>query len=316
MYRDFSVRAEKSFFSNFDSSTVWEIMHRYLRAIGFSNIKTKKDVRTLLEHVYSEPTFFTVVDEDHGKCGYVGKSFGSEFGIRAFGELEEDGRFREEYYFPYVESSVLSSTLSCSVERHTDRSAYGGIIEDPGMGISLIFYLNNGIDYINKQNKTKVPPSVKGISLNALCTYGKILLPVYKTEKEREKIRTEAKNRGSLIEAARNGDESAMENLALEDMNLFQTVSRRITREDVYSIVDTCFMPYGLESDQYSVIGEIHKLEKVTNRLTGEDCYRMTLECNNLFLTVMLNAVDLLGEPAVGRRFKGDIWLQGTVVFE
>ena len=107
-----------------------------------------------------------------------------------------------------------------------------------------------------------------------------------------------------------------MESLAVEDMNIFQNVSRRIEREDVYSIVDTCFMPYGLESDQYAVVGEIHKVEKIKNRLTGEECWRLLLECNNLMLSTTINSVDLLGEPAVGRRFKGDIWLQGTAILK
>ena len=32
-------------------------------------------------------------------------------------------------------------------------------------------------------------------------------------------------------------------------------------------------------------------------------------------MTVAINQAHLLGEPAVGRRFKGQIWLQGSVKF-
>ena len=39
----------------------------------------------------------------------------------------------------------------------------------------------------------------------------------------------------------------------------------------------------------------------------------MTIESNNLIYDICINYKDLLGEPEVGRRFKGNIWLQGHV---
>ena len=75
------------------------------------------------------------------------------------------------------------------------------------------------------------------------------------------------------MEAARKGDEKAMESLAMEDMNLVQQISNRIMEEDIYSLVDTCFMPYGLECDVYSVIGEILSWEIVRNHVSGEEMY-------------------------------------------
>ena len=64
------------------------------------------------------------------------------------------------------------------------------------------------------------------------------------------------------MQRRRDGDEDAIENLTLEDMDTYSMLSRRIAYEDVLSIVDTCFMPYGVESDQYSVIGEILDYKK------------------------------------------------------
>jgi len=31
---------------------------------------------------------------------------------------------------------------------------------------------------------------------------------------------------------------------------------------------------------------------------------------------IAVNSMDLIGEPAVGRRFKGQIWMQGNVAFD
>ena len=72
-------------------------------------------------------------------------------------------------------------------------------------------------------------------------------------------------------------------------------------------------MPYGVECDQYSILGEIKETEILTNQLTGEKIYRLQLECNDILLDVCINKKDLYGEPAVGRRFKGLIWLQGYI---
>ena len=39
----------------------------------------------------------------------------------------------------------------------------------------------------------------------------------------------------------------------------------------------------------------------------------MTVESNDLTFDVCINRKDLLGEPEVGRRFKGTVWMQGSV---
>ena len=102
------------------------------------------------------------------------------------------------------------------------------------------------------------------------------------------------------MEAARKGDEKAMESLAMEDMNLVQQISNRIMARRIFILlVDTCFMPYGLECDVYSVIGEILSWEIVRNHVSGEEMYRFLLNCNDMKLSVMINRMDLLGEPAV-----------------
>ena len=72
-------------------------------------------------------------------------------------------------------------------------------------------------------------------------------------------------------------------------------------------------MPYGVECDQYSVLGEIKDCRKVANRITGEECYILTVNSNDLLFDVCINTKDLYGEPEVGRRFKGSIWMQGYV---
>ena len=67
--------------------------------------------------------------------------------------------------------------------------------------------------------------------------------------------------------------------------------------------------------DRYSILGEILDVHTFKNILTGEEIVQMTVECNNMQFDVCINREDLLGEPAVGRRLKADIWLQGQLHF-
>ncbi|WP_343019737.1 DUF3881 family protein, partial [Blautia obeum] len=53
----------------------------------------------------------------------------------------------------------------------------------------------------------------------------------------------------------------------------------------------------------------------VQNNITDEELVQMTVECNNIRFDICINRADLLGDPAVGRRFKGTIWLQGQLHF-
>ena len=120
--------------------------------------------------------------------------------------------------------------------------------------------------------------------------WNEVLIPYWK-----EKV---ANERNQLLAQARMGDEDAIESLTLEDMDTYTTISRRIHKEDVFSLVDTYFMPYGVECDQYSILGEITECHTDTNRITDEEIIFMTLECNEIVLEVCINRYDLYGEPA------------------
>ena len=64
-----------------------------------------------------------------------------------------------------------------------------------------------------------------------------------------------------MLQAARDGDEDAIENLTLEDMDTYTMISKRIENEDILSIVMSHFMPCGVECDQYNVMGDILNVE-------------------------------------------------------
>ena len=155
----------------------------------------------------------------------------------------------------------------------------------------------------------------KSITLSGLSSQGTILLPIKKDKRQVLKGKKETIERNKLIADARAGDETALETLTLKDIDIYSSISRRIMTEDVFTLVDTYIMPYGLECDLYSVMGEILDVKIKKNDLSGEEVNILTLNCNDLVFDICINKADLIGEPEKGRRFKGTIWLTGEIDF-
>ncbi len=255
------------------------------------------------------------IAKDETMLAEFSRDYADKMGITAAGIFDEEDKFHLDYYYPYLKGTGISSYEDISVEKHAAEDSYAGICEDAKVGISVIFYLQNKIPYVKAQAMGKLPIKGTSVTYSGLSVQGSILLPIYKAPGDEDHISRESAERARLLAAAKNGDEEAIETLTLEDMDTYSAISKRIQNEDVYSIVETCFMPYGVECDQYSILGEIIELEELTNNMTGEELYHMTIICNDIRMQLVVNKEDVFGEPAVGRRYKGNIWLQGHINF-
>lgn len=291
-------------------------MHKFMRAIGFSALESRRKLQELLTDVVLNADKRNIAkNEDNILVGEFCKNFADNLGIAVCGEIDEEQRFTYEYYYPYLEGSGITSYEDVSVERHAEKESYAGVCDDMKVGISLIFYLKNKIPYIRAQEADKLPVRGTSLTLSALSVNGMILLPIKKDEEQLQREKKASAARSSLMAAARKGDEDAIETLTLEDMDMYTTISRKIQKEDIFSLVDTYFMPYGVECDQYSVLGEILEIRMTTNKMTEEKIYILKICSNELTFDVSINIIDLYGEPQVGRRFKGVVWLQGNINF-
>ena len=291
-------------------------MHQYLRAIGFSEIKNKKQLKLVLSQVVSAANekAFVEVSEDCVIAQY-NMDFADSIGLTVRGQFDENDVFTYEFCYPYCKGVHVSTEEDVTVERHAEKESYAGVCDDIRVGVSLIFYLQNVLEYLKKNAEHKLPQQNTSVTLSGLSLQGKIMLPINKNEKQKQKFEKASNNRKHLIAAARQGDEEAIESLTLEDIDTYTMISRKILKEDVFSLVDSYFMPYGVECDQYSILGEIEDFELVENSLTGEEIYIITLNCNELMFDFCINKMDMLGEPQIGRRFKGTVWLQGKINF-
>ena len=291
-------------------------MHKYMRAIGFSKLIDRREQQKLVTDIilsashrsYTSNGGETILAEF---C----EDFAENMGIAVCGEFDADDKFTFDYFYPYLKGRGVSSYEDVSVERHAEKESYAGICDDIKVGVSLIFYLQNIIPYVKAQQMNLLPIRGTTLTLSGLSVKGNIILPIVKDETEIRRVKKASINRNQLIAAARQGDEEAIESLTLEDMDTYTSISRKILKEDVFSLVDTYFMPYGVECDQYSILGEIMEYSKTVNKLTKEEIYLMKLSCNDLQFDICINAEDLYGEPQIGRRFKGVIWMQGYINF-
>ena len=291
-------------------------MHKYMRAIGFSEYTDRKKLKSLLTSAIVDSTKRAyTTNKDDILLGEFCKDFAEQMGVAVCGEFDDEDKFIYDYYYPYLRGTTVSSQEDVSVERHASKESYAGVCDDIKVGVSMIFYLQNMIPYIKAQEQKRLPIRGTTLTLSALSLSGTIMMPIKKNERQKQKIQRDSKVRNKLIAAARKGDEDALETLTLEDMDIYTSISKKIHKEDIFSLVDTYFMPYGVECDQYSVLGEIMTCKKVQNQITGEEIYLMTISCNELTFDVCINIIDIFGEPKAGRRFKGIVWLQGYINF-
>ena len=291
-------------------------MHKFMRAIGFSKLNDRHEQQKLITDIILNATHRTYTSNgEETILAEFCEDFAKDVGIAVCGEFDENDRFTYDYFYPYLRGTGISSCEDVAVERHADKESYAGVCDDIKVGVSLIFYLQNMVPYVKAQYENLLPIRGTTLTLSALSLKGSIILPISKNEKQRKKVQKASMNRNQLIDAARKGDEEAIESLTLEDMDTYTSISKKILTEDVFSLVDTYFMPYGVECDQYSVMGEILEISLRINKLTNEEIYVMRLSCNDLQFDVCINKQDLYGEPQVGRRFKGIVWMQGYINF-
>ena len=292
-------------------------MHKYLSAIGFKHIESKQQLNKLLE--FTETSFQvekTVKIKDDVEVSERIKHFTKDMGLMVCGTYDQNDKYEREHYIPFFLGKGEKKFDEIAVERHIAKNSYAGACEYPGIGITLIYYLQNAVEYLSELKFHQFNLATVSLTLSGLASEGKILLPVIQEKKSFVEKEESIRRQSKLIKEARLGDESAIESLTMQEMDTYSMISKRIENEDVLSIVSTYFMPCGLECDQYSILGEILKYEKRENSLTKEKVYVMTLDCNGLEFDVCINTEDLMGEPEIGRRLKASIWLQGRMNFE
>ena len=100
-------------------------MHKYLRAAGFSMYQKNRDIKALLKCLSKEPKDSRCIQIDRDTDFYeLRAEIADGIGISMCGEMNEQNELEIEYYYPYLESSIETSTAECSIQRHTETVSY------------------------------------------------------------------------------------------------------------------------------------------------------------------------------------------------
>ena len=245
-------------------------MHKFLRAVGFSDIR-KKELDDILNGIIEHPEVMRVTKDSEGnEFVEMSTTFGNNIGCMIRGSYDEDDVFQVDYYFPYLIPNEITTQEQIDIEKHAEKESYAGVCDEMRLGVTLIFYLQNVADFLSEYRNNIHVKNLYGAMLSGLSVDGKIILPIHQMVAEAQTVNRNSERRTRLMAEAREGNEEAIEHLTLADMDTYSMISKRIKSEDVFSIVSTSFMPYGIESDQYCVLGEILELEEVINSITNE----------------------------------------------
>ena len=78
-------------------------MHKYLRAIGFSQIVKRNQIEELMKYVVmnSSERIFTSHDDEFMFAEYS-KDFAENVGLIVRGEFDEENNFYQDFYYPYL----------------------------------------------------------------------------------------------------------------------------------------------------------------------------------------------------------------------
>lgn len=169
-------------------------MHSFLKAIGFSQISKREEMKKIILDViknYDTKMLFRITQMAH---------------LLNFREIMETiveslfvvSMMRKTGFMwsiddPFFHGTGVTTQEAVTVEKHVDRNAFSGACDDLRIGITLIFYLQNTAEYM-KESERKIDNYP--LILSGLAGEGKILLPVLKIKKlsrwSRNLQRTEA----------------------------------------------------------------------------------------------------------------------------
>ncbi len=314
-------------------------MHKYLRAVGFSDFIKKSQIDDFFkDNLKDENLISTYITTDMRLCGQYNINVCNGAGISVIGEQEKNKLASIDFYYPYLKGYDYTLIQECTIEKHSDKESYAGIIDDYRMGIALIFYLVNGNVYNSLLKKYKLSDiKIDRIFLSALSTEGRIIMPVNNVTKNNnefssksglsdiDSLSDESENNKPLTDRLAGGMEEFSDGLGVKEISIgigiklprdpIGTQESRLKNEDLYSIVETSLVPHGIECDKYQIVGEILSVNKKTNSFTNENLFEMRMATMGLQFNLMINEKDLEGDPEPGRRFRGTIWLLGEVEF-
>jgi len=291
-------------------------MRNYLSAIGFKGVWSAPEAKlwSLLSSTSKAPSSdhkYTLPDT--GEIRRVTcRELDGAMGLAQGGYITRD-RFRRVYYFPYLIGTTPIRPEKCEIFPRHDGLSLLGVWDYPAFGCTAVFQVVNTWSFLQRLPLSGRVLQPRAIRLSALAAGGMVLIPMDKTEDERKFQKRYLDTMRHDEEAWARGDFAASNRVLRQNDISGRASMHMMGRDDVYTIVDTFFLPDGFESDTYQILGDITAARRVMNDISGEQVWILDVSVCNTILSVAVNVSDLRGEPAINRRFRGNVWLQGYI---
>ncbi|MCR5829191.1 MAG: DUF3881 family protein [Lachnospiraceae bacterium] len=286
--------------------------------MGYSEIEQQGQVEELLIKIVKETKDRQFIRKRNGiiLAEYRAK-LSDSLGICVCGEEDKEGKFHMMYYFPYCTNVLYSDEEFVVYDKKIFGEGYTGMCDDEAIGATLIFYVTNVVDYMFKHNGENTVDDMS-VAFSALSNKGNIILPTVVRDDRKDWAQKKGKKKkiadNDENENDDDTDEKEMVSISLEEIEKFAAINERSKKEDILSIVESSLVPLGSESDVYILVGTIIGAHTESNIYTGEEVYILLVDMNSIYINVAINKKDLYGEPVIGRRFRGNVWLQGKTV--
>jgi hypothetical protein len=285
-----------------DSQSGDSYMDKYFRAVGFSRLNSDKQFEKLLQSSFrSCETKYMQKQSSGAVILNCLKYFGKGIGLGLSGKIEKNEVLVLKKWFPYAESKCPIGALNVELEEvNNDR-------------LALFYDKKNLNQFVVKLHQpVTAPADIKLLSITALSAKGKILLPVVKEQNNLKK--QEAKMKRKLLFKSFTGDKSSFNELNKTSAKTSEDIKKRMMGEDFFSIVEKYFQPNDESDFTYDILADILNVETITNSMTDEKLYSMTLDVTGTNLQLYINHSDLIGTPYEGMRFWGVCALNGNVL--
>ena len=284
-------------------------MLRFLSAISMSQYSDPKKLDEFIRQQLRDPacSLYTYLRRDSGGLQFeLWKNMGpfalNLTGVRGVRETVTG-------FFPLVREYRSIPYRDCEIREERPGCFFlSGVEEESGEGSKLMLTSAAGLyEKGELVTKERYRSSCYGLSVE-----GKILLGVERDEEEIQALKDEDDWRREMLARALQGDEEALEETEDFIEGTEEEIRERLRSEDVYTILDGFFLQHG-GSNAYTMLGEILYVDKMMNPETEEWVYRLQVKILGATLGVYINPRDLVGVPAVGRRFRGEVLLQGMI---
>ncbi len=289
----------------------------FLRLVGIEHDEKVDNIDELLESIVKEKEKVKKwLSSDNKKVIDIEKRCSKDISLLTRSLITEDGKLDIVLFTPLASGYHLTKCENTKVSYNKNNIAAFGFTESENSRTPVSFIVSNVEDY---QKAKKTNAKVGGVYLTAYSIEATVILPIENQEGDQEVDENEEYNSDfiqNIVEKIEmDNDEEVLEMLEKELDEEMKVMRERLKSEDILSVLEVYFLPIEDFESMYSLLGIITEVEKQKLISSRGYIYRITVSSMSLSIDVYINERDLLGEPRVGMRFKGNVWVHGKIKF-